>query len=94
MPPPKVTSAVVTLTPRPRPEEVEDETAFFRVTRAAFSQRRKTLSNCLSSAYGNCYSKDALREILARCGLPEDVRGERLGIPEFAELAKALSRGI
>lgn len=91
LPAPKVTSAVVTLTPRPKPEEVEDEAAFFRVVRAAFAQRRKTLVNCLSTAYGNVLTKDELRSLLLQCGFPEDIRGERLGIPEFARLAKALS---
>lgn len=90
-PAPKVTSAVVTLTPQPKPECVEDEAAFFRVVRAAFAQRRKTLLNCLGSAYGDRWSKDELRQIILDCGLPEDIRGERLGIPEFAALARALS---
>lgn len=91
LPAPKVTSAVVTLTPRPKPEEVDDEAAFFRAVRAAFAQRRKTLLNCLSTAYGNVFTKDELRSLLLQCGFPEDIRGERLGIPEFARLAKALS---
>lgn len=90
LPAPKVTSAVVTLTPQPKPQCVQDPDAFFQVVRAAFAQRRKTLLNCLGAAYGQ-YSKDQLRALLARCGLPEDVRGERLGIPEFAALADALS---
>ncbi len=88
-PAPKVTSAVVTLTPRPKPDCVEDEGAFFRVVKAAFALRRKTVLNCLSAAYGQ-FSKEELREALASCGLPEDIRGERLGIEEFAALARAL----
>lgn len=90
LPAPKVTSAVVTLTPQPKPQCVQDPDAFFQVVRAAFAQRRKTLLNCLSAAYGQ-YSKDQLRALLTRCGLPEGVRGERLGIPEFSALADALS---
>lgn len=90
LPAPKVTSAVVTLTPRPKPGCVEDEQAFFRVVKAAFAQRRKTLLNCLGSAYGD-RSKDELRQVILDCGLPEDIRGERLGIPEFAALAKKLA---
>ena len=90
-PAPKVTSAVVTLTPQPKPACVEDEAAFFQVVKAAFAQRRKTLLNCLSTAYGSRFDKEALRQILQNCGLPEDVRGERLGIEEFAALAKALT---
>ncbi len=90
-PAPKVTSAVVTLTVQPKPTCVEDETAFFQVVKAAFAQRRKTLLNCLSTAYGERFSKEDLRQIITACGLPEDIRGERLGIPEFAALAKALA---
>lgn len=90
LPAPKVTSAVVTLTPQPKPACVADEEGFFKLVRCAFGQRRKTLLNGLATAYGNRFTKDELREILASCGLPEDVRGERLGIEEFAVLAKAL----
>ncbi len=90
-PAPKVTSAVVTLTAQPKPPCVEDEAAFFQVIKAAFAQRRKTLLNCLGTAYGERFSKEDLRQIIAACGLPEDIRGERLGIPEFAALAKALA---
>lgn len=90
-PAPKVTSAVVTLTPWPKPDCVDDPAAFFAVVKAAFAQRRKTLLNCLSSAYSS-FSKEELRQIITACGLPEDVRGERLSIPDFAALAKRLSR--
>ena len=90
LPAPKVTSSVIQLTPRTKPEEVHNEDAFFRVVRAAFAQRRKTLLNSLSSVMGSTHSKDDLRNAIIVCGLPEDVRGERLGIPEFAALAKVL----
>ena len=90
LPAPKVTSSVIRLTPRPKPEEVENEDAFFRVVRAAFAQRRKTLLNSLSSVMGATHSKEELRSAILACGLTEDVRGERLGIPEFAALAKIL----
>lgn len=90
-PAPKVTSAVVTLTPQPKPECVADPKGFFAVVKAAFAQRRKTLLNCLGSAYGNCFSKDELRKLITSCGLPEDIRGERLSISDFAALAKALN---
>ena len=53
LPAPKVTSSVVRLVPRPAPSEVEDEGFFFRVVRASFAQRRKTLLNSLSSAFGD-----------------------------------------
>ena len=87
LPPPKVTSSVITLTPAPPPAQVADETRFFQVVRAAFAQRRKTLLNALSAAFGSQYSKEELRQLLLTCDLPEDIRGERLGIPEFARIA-------
>ncbi len=89
-PAPKVTSSVVRLTLRDRPPVEGDPDALFQVIRAAFAQRRKTLLNALSAACGSRFSKDELRGILADCGLPEGVRGERLGLPEFAALAKHL----
>lgn len=90
IPAPKVTSSVLRLTPRPLPEEIDDADAFFRVVKAAFAQRRKTLLNALSAAYGSRFSKEELLEMIQSCGLPGDVRGERLGIPQFAALARAL----
>ena len=90
LPTPKVTSSVIRLTPKSKPEEVKNEDAFFRVVRAAFAQRRKTLLNSLSSVMGASHSKEELRNAIIACGLPEDVRGERLGIPEFAALANVL----
>ena len=90
LPAPKVTSSVLRLTPRPLPAELEDEAFFFRVVRAAFAQRRKTLLNALGAAFGGQVSKEELAGLLDACGLPPDVRGERLGIPEFAALARAL----
>ncbi len=89
-PAPKVTSSVVRLTLRPAPPVGGDADSLFRVVRAAFAQRRKTLLNALFAAYGGAFSKDELRRIIAQCGLPEDVRGERLGLPEFAQLARRL----
>lgn len=90
-PAPKVTSSVIRMVPRSAPPaEVEDEALFFRVVRAAFAQRRKTLLNALSAAFGSGLSKDALRNILSNCGLVPDVRGERLGIPEFAAVAREI----
>ena len=87
MPAPKVTSAVVRLVPRPRPEEVDDPAHFFKGVRGAFGQRRKTLANALSAVFGD---KTAIAAALESCGLPPDIRGERLSIPEFAALSKAM----
>lgn len=90
LPAPKVTSAVVRLTPRAVPPVEGDRDAIFAVVKAAFAQRRKTLLNGLSAAYGSRFSKEQLRQILTDCGLPENVRGERLKLEQFAALAKAL----
>ena len=90
VPAPKVTSSVLRMTPRETlPQGVTDERRFFRVVKAAFGQRRKTLLNALSAGLGGV-DKDAIRAAIAACGLPEDIRGERLGIPEFAALTTAL----
>jgi len=89
LPPPKVTSAVVRLTTRPAPPVDADKKALFAVIKAAFAQRRKTLLNALSAAYPQM-GKEALRDILTQCGLPEDVRGERLDLAQFAALSRLL----
>lgn len=91
-PAPKVTSAVVRLTPRSAPPVDADRDTLFAVIRAAFAQRRKTLLNSLSSAYGSRFSKDELRHMILACGLSETVRGEALSLADFAHLANLLSR--
>lgn len=92
LPAPKVTSSVIRLIPRSKPAEVGNEDFFFRVVRAAFAQRRKTLHNSLSAALGRPFSREMIASAIAACGLRPDVRGERLGIPEFAVLAKELAK--
>lgn len=94
LPAPKVTSSVIRLVPRPKPAEVEDEAFFFRVVRAGFAQRRKTLHNSLSASLGQPFSRDMVAQAIADCGLRPDVRGERLGIPEFAALTKELAKNL
>lgn len=90
IPAPKVTSAVIRLTPRSAPPVDVDEKAFFSVIKAAYAQRRKTLLNGLAAVYGNRFSKDELRKIILECGLQETVRGERLSIEDFAHLSRIL----
>ena len=71
LPAPKVTSAVIRLVPRSAPpQNLVDESFFFQVVRASFAQRRKTLLNGLSSAFGSRLSKDALRGAIEAAGLP------------------------
>ena len=95
LPAPKVTSAVVKLEVLDRPPvEVANEALFFRVIRASFAQRRKTLLNALSSAFGGELTKEQLASCISSCNLPATVRGEKLGIVEFAQLSAALDAVI
>ena len=90
VPAPKVTSAVLRAEIRREPPvAVDDEAFFFRVVYAAFALRRKTLVNSLMTAFG-ALGKERLTEIVVSCGLDANVRGERLGLAEFARLAAAL----
>lgn len=90
LPAPKVTSAVIRLTPRSAPPVDAEEKALFAVIKAAFAQRRKTLLNGLTAAYGSKFSKEELRQAILDCGLQETVRGERLNLEDFARLSKIL----
>ena len=90
IPQPKVTSAVLHLTVRKAPVcPIRDEKLFFRVVRASFANRRKMLVNGLMSAFGQL-GKETLIECVTACGLPENVRGETLSIPQFAALSEAI----
>ena len=90
MPPPKVTSAVVRcVTRRERPVQVVSEEAFWRTVRAGFALRRKTLVNSLQTGWQ--LPKERLAGIVESCGLPPTVRGEALGLEEYARLADALA---
>jgi len=90
IPQPKVTSAVLRAEIRKTPPvQVADEAFFFRVVYAAFALRRKTLVNSLTTAFG-ALGKERLTELVVSCGLDAGVRGERLGLPDFARLAGAL----
>ena len=91
IPQPKVTSAVLTLPVRPAPPcPVADERLFFRVVRASFAQRRKTLLNALAAGFPEL-PKAELAELIESCGFAPTVRGETLDIPAFAALANALA---
>ena len=91
IPQPKVTSAVLKLTMRKEPVcEICDEGMFFKVVRAAFAQRRKTLLNALSAGFSQ-FDKPALAGVIEACGFAPTVRGETLDIPGFAAIANALA---
>ena len=92
LPQPKVTSAVVTLRVRQeRPWDIDDPALFFRVVRASFAMRRKKLSNGLASGFPELGKRGA-EEVLSACGFESNVRGETLGIPEFAAIARQIQR--
>ena len=89
-PAPKVDSAVLCMEVLAEPSAfVKDEKLFFKVVKAAFAHRRKTLSNCLSSGLG--IEKSALSAMLLELGIEPSVRGEKLGISEFAKIADKLA---
>ena len=92
VPQPKVTSAVVRMDRSAAPPaSVDDEKLFFRTVRAAFAQRRKTLSNALRSAFSEL-DRAAIESAMEETGLPPAVRGETLSIAQFAALSNALLR--
>ena len=92
LPAPKVTSSVIRLVPRAVPPVDADPSALFARIRAAFAQRRKTLLNGLTAAYGSRWPKEELRRRLLDCGLSESVRGEQLSLQDFARLANILQQ--
>ncbi|MBR2309111.1 MAG: 16S rRNA (adenine(1518)-N(6)/adenine(1519)-N(6))-dimethyltransferase RsmA [Oscillospiraceae bacterium] len=92
MPQPKVTSAVIALRVRKeKPWQIEDKDIFFRTVRASFAMRRKTLQNGLASGFPEL-GKAGAGEVLEACGFAPSVRGETLGIPEFARIANEIAR--
>ncbi len=85
-PAPKVDSAVVRMKVCEKPNvEVKNEKLFFKVVRASFAMRRKTLLNCLSNGFAK--DKQTIENILTSVGIEPTVRGERLGIKEFGLIA-------
>lgn len=93
MPRPKVGSAVIRLTVRDNPPvSVKDERLLFRLIRAAFNQRRKTLQNAIANSSELGFSKEEVGIAIEAAGFVPDIRGEKLGLAEFAALADALAR--
>ena len=90
VPPPKVDSAVVKMKFRDVPAvEVKDEKLFFRTVKAAFSQRRKTLLNCLTANFPK--SKAEISDLLTGIEIEPTRRGETLTLEEFARISDLLS---
>lgn len=91
MPPPEVASAIIRLRRLPVPRvDVIDKYLFFKVVKAAFWQRRKTIRNALLGSRELTFSADEISRALADTGIDARRRGETLSIEEFASLANAL----
>ncbi len=87
MPRPKVGSAVIRLTRHAEPPvEVADTKLMFRIIRASFNQRRKTLANGLNNSPELSFGKEEIQRAIKACGFPEGIRGEALTLEEFAAL--------
>ena len=87
IPAPKVDSAVIRIRLyKERPYHPKNEALMFRTIKAAFAQRRKTLSNALSAGFSEL-TKEQINAIIADCGFEPTVRGERLDIREFVKLS-------
>ena len=92
LPQPKVTSAVVMLkTHKECPWDILDKPTFFRTVKASFAMRRKKLQNGLASGFPEL-GKEGAGQVIAQCGLDENVRGETLDISQFAALSNAIYR--
>lgn len=91
MPRPKIGSAVIRLiTHKKPPVKAENEEMMFRIIRASFNQRRKTLVNGLNNAPDIPYGKVQIVEALNKMGLSENIRGEALTLEQFAALSNLL----
>ena len=92
MPRPNVGSAVIRLTThKERPVNPKNEQLMFRIIRAAFNQRRKTLLNSLNNAPDVPATKEAVSKALDELGLSQTIRGEALSLEEFAKLSDIIS---
>ena len=88
MPRPNVGSAVIKLTRHEQvPVEVKDEKLMFKLIRAAFNQRRKTLQNSINNSPELSLNKEQVVEALDKMGLSQTIRGEALSLEQFATLA-------
>ena len=93
MPRPKVGSAVIQLVRYEEPPvQVDNEKLMFRLIRASFNQRRKTLVNGLKNSQELDFSKEEIEKAMVETGIPVNVRGEALTLKEFADLANAFNK--
>lgn len=93
MPRPKVGSAVIRLECHEEPPvQVKDEKLMFRIIRASFNQRRKTLANGLKNSPEISLSREGIEQAIAELGKGASVRGEALNLEEFAILSNIVGR--
>ena len=91
MPRPNVDSAVIRLTRYEEPPvQVKDEKMLFKIIRASFNQRRKTLQNGLNNSSELNFTKDQIAAAIAEAGFSPSVRGEALTLEQFAKLTDIL----
>ena len=92
MPRPNVDSAVIRLTRYEEPPvQVNDEKMLFKIIRASFNQRRKTLQNGLNNSQELSFTKEQIAEAIEKMGLSPSVRGEALTLEQFAKLSDLLA---
>ena len=92
MPRPNVSSAVIRLKLYDKPfVEVENEKLLFKIIRASFAQRRKTLLNSIHNSGELSYTKEQVAEALNQMGISENIRGEALNLEQFAKLSDILN---
>jgi len=89
-PQPKVTSTVITMEKREPPADLRDKDLLFSITRAAFSQRRKTLCNALTPLFAGKLTKDQLMRVIQSAGFDERIRGEVLGLDDYVNLSNLI----
>ena len=91
MPQPKVGSSVISLKRYEKPVvDVDDERLMFKIIRASFNQRRKTLANGLNNFGGMGLTKEQIQQSIEALGVPVNVRGEALSLAQFAQLSNII----
>ena len=91
MPQPKVGSSVISLKRYEKPVvDVDDEKLMFKIIRASFNQRRKTLANGLNNFGGMGLTKEQIQQSIEALGVPVNVRGEALSLAQFAQLSNII----
>lgn len=95
MPRPNVGSAVIRLTRHAEvPVQVDDEKLMFKIIRASFNQRRKTLANGLNNSPEIHLAKEVIQESIEELGVPVTIRGEALTLEQFADFSNIIAKKI